>query len=222
MFDTGISSNHRALWINLPGVTLGLSEAYTPTKSNAWQLQCKDPWVVMTYLQKLSQQLSMANLFSCAANLTVLIKPGWLTQDQQYEYKAIDQAATMTRISAECQCWKLKMGKAPWSPDLTTAIYWVLFWKGVLLCTNGHRVGSSVLQSQAKKEVSPILLMWFDSPWRQSRKSCKRCIVITICSKKTLTVEILGLDSWLKLRPKQLDRKRNFCGSKYKVGNTSD
>jgi len=29
-FNTGIPSDHRALWIDLPGVILGLGEAYTP------------------------------------------------------------------------------------------------------------------------------------------------------------------------------------------------
>jgi len=73
-FNAGIPSDHRALWIDLPGVVSGFGKAYTPTKSNTWQLQCKDPHVLMTYLQKLSQQLSVDNLLSWAANLTALIK----------------------------------------------------------------------------------------------------------------------------------------------------
>jgi len=81
VFDTGIPNNHRALWIDLPGVILGLCKAYTPKQSNAQHLQCKDPCVVRTYLQMLSQQLSTDNLLSRAANLIKCIKLGQLTRD---------------------------------------------------------------------------------------------------------------------------------------------
>jgi len=42
-FDAAIPSDHRALWIEIPGQVLGLGKSSTPTNLSAWQLQCKDP-----------------------------------------------------------------------------------------------------------------------------------------------------------------------------------
>jgi len=76
---------------------------------------------------------------------------GWLTQAQQQEYELIDRAATSACIQAEQQCHKFKMGNVPRTPDLTKAINRVLYWKGVILRATGHRVGTSVLRTRAKK-----------------------------------------------------------------------
>jgi len=45
-FDAGIPSNHWALWIDVPGIILGLDDNYTPRQPSAWRLHCRDPWVV--------------------------------------------------------------------------------------------------------------------------------------------------------------------------------
>jgi len=145
-FDTGILSNHWALWINLPSIALGFND-YILRK----HLQCKDPWVVATYLNSLLLQLTQANTFHQIEQLLPAMTQQQLMQEQQPEYKSINQAVMSTHIQTEWQCQKLKMGKIPWSPDLTWAINHVLYWKGVISQVKGHQVGTSILCTCTRK-----------------------------------------------------------------------
>jgi len=64
-FEAGIPSNHRALWIDVPGeVLVGLNDSNTPRKPSAQQLQCKDPKVIKKYLTNLTTYLTQENVFN--------------------------------------------------------------------------------------------------------------------------------------------------------------
>jgi len=81
-----------------------------------------------------------------------MVTPGRMTWVQQIEYKTIDCEVTTAQSLAEWQCCKFKMGQVPWSPALTKAIYWVLYWKGIIISrSKGCCIGSLVLCSRAKK-----------------------------------------------------------------------
>jgi len=75
-----------------------------------------------------------------------------MTQAQIQAYEQLDCEITVGTLQPECHCQKLKMNQVLWSPALTKVIYWVLYWKGMIAKAKGKRIGTSVLQSWAKKE----------------------------------------------------------------------
>jgi len=150
-FDMVIPSDHRALWVDIPAVLLGFDEEPQLQKPSARCLQCRDPRVVQKYVQHLSQTLEEAQAFQRLATLRLVLQQSRLTRAQQQEYEELDRIATTGHLLAEKQCRKFKMGQVPWTPDLTRQIYRILYWKGVISRAKGHRIGTSVLQSRARK-----------------------------------------------------------------------
>jgi len=150
-FETILPSDHRALWIDVPGILLGLDETPHLRKPQARRLQCRDPRVVKKYVEHLTQTLEAEQVFSRFDTLRSSILHHRMTKVQQYEYEVLDRTVTSARISAEKHCRKFKMGQVPWTPDLTRKIYRVLYWKGVASRVQGRRVGTSVLRSRARK-----------------------------------------------------------------------
>ncbi len=78
-FDAGIPSNHRALWIDMPGTIFGFDEEPKLRKSNARHLQCRDPRVVTKYVQHLSQTLEQTNAFQQLNNLRPVLQQTRMT-----------------------------------------------------------------------------------------------------------------------------------------------
>jgi len=150
-FDAGVPSDHRVLWINLPGAILGFDEEYKLRNPSTQRLQCWDPRVVTKYVQHLSLSLTDANAFQRLDNLLPAISQNHLTRAQQQEYEELDRMVTTARLLAEKQCHKFKMGKVPWTPDLSKKIYCILYWKGVMAHALGRRVGTLVLRTRAHK-----------------------------------------------------------------------
>ncbi len=150
-FDTVLPSDHRALWIDVPGIILGFEEESQLQRSSARHLQCHDPRVVEKYVQHLSQTLKEMNAFQRLDTLQLVIQQTRMTHTQQQEYEDLDWTVTTARLLAEKQCQKFKMGQVPWTPDLTRKIYRILYWKGVISRALGRRIGTSVLRSQACK-----------------------------------------------------------------------
>jgi len=70
-FNAGIPSNHRALWIDIPGSLLGLANEGKLRKSEAQQLQCRDPRVMSKCTQSLVSQLERDNAFQQIENLVL-------------------------------------------------------------------------------------------------------------------------------------------------------
>ncbi len=102
-------------------------------------------------MNHLSQTLDEMHAFQRLAILRSEIHQTRLTRAQQQEYEELDRTATFARLSAEKHCRKFKMGQVPWTPDLTRKIYRILYWKGVASRAQGHRIGTSVLRSRARK-----------------------------------------------------------------------
>ncbi len=150
-FETILPSDHRALWIDVPGILLGLDDTSQIRKPQARRLQCRDPRIVAKYVTHLTQTLEEAQAFQRLDTLRSRIQHNRMTRVQQQEYEALDRTATSARLSAEKHCRKFKMGQVPWTPDLTRKIYRVLYWKGVASRAQGRRIGTSVLRSRARK-----------------------------------------------------------------------
>jgi len=74
-----------------------------------------------------------------------------LEQEKTCELELIDQQWTQAKIEAECHCRKINTGKAPWTPSLTTAIYKVLYWKGIQKQMKGGKISRTVLRKRAKQ-----------------------------------------------------------------------
>jgi len=91
------------------------------------------------------------NTFQQLDNLHPVLHQTRMTWEQQQAYEELDCTATTACLLAEKQCRKFKMGQVPWTPDLTRKIYRILYWKGVISCVLGHRVGTSVLRTRACK-----------------------------------------------------------------------
>ncbi len=150
-FDAGIPSDHRALWVDIPGTILGFDEEYKIRKPNARRLQCRDPRVVKKYMDHLTHSLEQANAFQRLDQLMTSVDNNRLTREQQHTYEELDRVVSMARLQAEKQCQKFKMGNILWTPDLTKRIYRILYWKGIIARALGQRVGTSVLRSRARK-----------------------------------------------------------------------
>jgi len=146
-FETILPSDHRALWIDIPDILLGLDETSRIQRPQARRLQCRDPCIMEKYVQHLSQTLDETQAFQRLDTLCSGIHQTRLTRAQQQEYEALDRTATSTRLSAKKHCRKFKMGQDPWTLDLTRKIYRILYWKGVASHAQGHRIRTSVLWS---------------------------------------------------------------------------
>jgi len=144
-FDAGIPSDHRALWVDIPGTILGFDEEYKIRKPNARHLQCRDPRIVKKYLDHLTTSLDQANAFQRLDQLMTSVDNNRLNREQQHVYEELDRVVSTGRLQAEKQCRKFKMGNVPWTPDLTKQIYRILYWKGLIGWALGRRVGTSVL-----------------------------------------------------------------------------
>jgi len=115
-------------------------------------LQCgSNPWVVLKYLSDLHSQRQQKNWLLQIKELCDGIHGNRLTHTQIQEYELLDHKISAGKLQAEWNHRNLKMNQVPWSPSLMKAIYWVLYWKGVLVKANGHQIGTSVLHSQVKK-----------------------------------------------------------------------
>jgi len=86
-FDVGIPSDHRALWIDVPGTILRFDEEYKLQKSNARHLQCRDPRAMTKYVQHLSLTLKHTNAFQQLDNLLPVLHQTCMTREQQQDYE---------------------------------------------------------------------------------------------------------------------------------------
>jgi len=96
-FDAGILSDHRALWIDIPGSLRGLDDEGKLCKPGAQRLQCRHPRVVSKYAQSLVSQLERENAFQQIGNLVPALNRQRLTRKQQWEYEEIDRVTTTAR-----------------------------------------------------------------------------------------------------------------------------
>jgi len=82
---------------------------------------------------------------------------GELTLKQKREYKEIDKAITMAKLTVERMCQKIKAGNHGWTPKLTIVILAVLYWKGLAKCKKGGRVGKEISKKKRSKRRDTAL-----------------------------------------------------------------
>jgi len=150
-FGEGVLSNHQALWINIPAGLLHMCHETSPVKAPAWGLQCADPGMVLQYNTLLHECLMEFNVFNRAQVLLQSLTSPHLTKAQQAEYEALDHILVDSKQFSKWHCWKIKAGTIPWCLQVSQSIYRILYWKGLLSKLQGHKIGSSVLCSQARK-----------------------------------------------------------------------
>jgi len=111
------------------------------------------PWpnVVNKYLGDLHSWSQGQNQLPWLRNLSDNINGNRLTWVQIQAYEQLEWQITVGKLQAEHHCWKLKMNQVPWIPELTKALYWLLYWKGVIVKAKGQWIGTCVLQSWTKK-----------------------------------------------------------------------
>ncbi len=114
-------------------------------------LKCNDLQILNRYNSFLETQLKYQHIFKQLTSLQNEIHGNWITKSQVWEFKNINHVVTGTKLAAERQCHKLKIGNVPWCPSLTKAIQQILYWKGVLTKTCSGHIGTSVLRCRAKK-----------------------------------------------------------------------
>jgi len=77
--------------------------------------------------------------------------PSDLCRQVKQELNAIDHVIADAKRGAENQCQKFKSGHVQWCPRITTTINKILFWKSILKCETGGKVGLTILHSRAHK-----------------------------------------------------------------------
>jgi len=118
----------------------------------ARRLQCKDPWIVARYNEVLLGIMQSQNITQRVLQLkSQAVCPGDLRRSHKQELNALDHILTEAKHAAEKHRQKFKSGHVQWSPPVTGAINKILFWKGILKCKTGSKVGLMVLGTRAKK-----------------------------------------------------------------------
>jgi len=143
-------SNHRAVWLDLPAVLLGLEGQPQVTRPAGRRLKCSDPRIVSkynTYLEHSIQDHQMVRKIQQVYETGVSA----LTLHQSEQYNAIDRQYVEEWAAAERQCRKFHVGKIPWMPTLTQAIYRVLYWKGIRKQLTGGWIATTVLHQRATR-----------------------------------------------------------------------
>jgi len=68
----------------------------------------------------------------------------WMTEHEA-AYNALDQEIIAAKLKAEQLCRKIRVGKTPWTPELTQAIQRILYWKGILKWMQGGFISTSTV-----------------------------------------------------------------------------
>jgi len=92
-------------------------------------------------------------VFICVEQLASSIQHLHMTKDQQNEYEDFNRIATSAHLVAKCQCQKFKMGKVPWTPNLTITITRVILERGDLAGSRTLHQYLCPLQSCQKRGI---------------------------------------------------------------------
>jgi len=76
--------------------------------------------------------------------------PAWTTE-HEVAYNMLDQEITAAKLKAEQLCRKLRLGKTPWTPELTQAIQRILYWKGISKRSQGGSISTTVLKRRGAR-----------------------------------------------------------------------
>jgi len=71
---------------------------------------------------------------------------------QQCQYETLNKEIINAKLMAETKCRKIKTGKYGWTPELTTAIKTVLYWRGIEKQNKGRTVGKEILKRQWERQ----------------------------------------------------------------------
>jgi len=145
-FGDGIPSDHHAIWLDLHLPEIRPATLTEHIKPQAQWLQCQDPQVVNRYNMALLDILQKQSIPNRIKQLNDTLQgPSDLRQWYQRELNTIDHAKTETKKGTENQCHKLKCGRVQWCLSITQAINKILFWKSILKCELGGKVGITIL-----------------------------------------------------------------------------
>jgi len=123
----------------------------------------------------------------------ILLQPKDLWRKYHNKLNEIDRRITEAKHAAENQCHKLKCGSVQWCPRVTAIINKILFWKSILKCELGGKVGLSILRSRVKKaglERVPF-------PGELTRETIKGHISKAYKQFKSLKREDNRCDTWI-------------------------
>jgi len=73
-FGEGIPSNHQAVWIDIPIVTLGWFAPPNWVSLEVQQLKCENPRIIACYIQALKEELTKLNTCQWLEDLALKVK----------------------------------------------------------------------------------------------------------------------------------------------------
>ena len=130
-FDEGIPSDHRPLWLDISLKELFDKSQPSNPISNSRRLNLQDPRTVSKYKTTLQKYLRKHKVKEkvIALKNTVTIP---MSQEHIIQFEKLDTIRLEGIRHAEKKCRKLKMGKVPWSPELSKARKEIEYWNMLL------------------------------------------------------------------------------------------
>ena len=130
-FDEGIPSDHRPLWLDIPLETLFDNRQSSNPISNPRRLNLQDPRSVQKYTTTLQKHMRKHKIKEkvCALRNSVTVP---MSQDNIAQFEKLDKIRLEGIKHAEKKCRKLKLGKTPWSPELSKARKNIVLWNMLL------------------------------------------------------------------------------------------
>jgi len=137
--------------------------------------------------------------------------PADLQQCHTNKLSVIDQAVTKAKQAAENQCCQIKCGKVQWCPCIMATTSEILFWKSLLKCESGGKVGLSILHTCTQKAG----LENIPYPGKYSLTQLKDLISKAYKHFWCLNQDDSHQDTWIT----KLITQNGYCGSNYGVQN---
>jgi len=148
-FGEVMSSDHRAVWIDIQAANVGMMQQETVVRPAGCRLKCQDPHIVVKYTKALAQEIDDRGWALQVETLyTTAETSGWSAQHSN-QYNELDRELTQAKLRAEQHCRKLSASHIPWTPALTQAIQRIQYWKGIAKWAFGGKISTTVLKHHA-------------------------------------------------------------------------
>lgn len=125
-------ADHRCLWIDIPFVAAFGSTLPNFIRPEARRLQCHDPRLVTKYNSKVLSLYGENQPFLDFTQQLEAMDSAQVTSSVVRRYNEFNTWRSDVLLQAEQQCRQLRMGGVPFSPQVTTAMLTIEFWKYAL------------------------------------------------------------------------------------------
>lgn len=144
--------DHRALYIDIPILTLLGEPPFKIFRPEARRLTCEQPKIMKKFNTLFKTQMEHEGTEAKFDKLMWKVQNDTINVSQiEIEANRIDNSCTNSILYAEKRCRKLKMGQVQWSPELANAGRMISLWNLVLRKKNGRNISSTFIKRMAKK-----------------------------------------------------------------------